>query len=345
MLYQAYQTVADLAAPLQTVTGAAAASCAASLEGASQRRLGRQICAFFEALALVRLRHERPLFGIKTVQLNQKVVGVSEEVLYRMPFCSLLHFRKAVSPRQPRVLLVAPLAGHFASLLRDTVATMLPEHDVYLTDWHNARDIALSHGPFGFDDFVAHLIEFLGRLGPDTHVVAVCQPTVATLAAVALMAEDANPALPRSVTLMAGPNDTRINPTRVDELATSTPLAWFENHVIDVVPLRFEGAMRREYPGFLQVWAFMTMHLDRHVVSLIDCYQHRAWGDTEKAQAIQAFYTDYFSTMDVPAEFYLDTVNMVFQQHCPWHPDGGRPARGPARHSPHGVADRGGRER
>ncbi|MGY2489102.1 polyhydroxyalkanoate depolymerase [Cupriavidus sp. CP313] len=316
MLYQAYQTVADLAAPLQTVAGAAAASCTSSPEGASQRRLAREICAFFEWLALVRLSHERPPFGIDTVQLNHEPVAVSEDALHSTPFCSLLHFKKAVSLRQPRVLLVAPLAGHFASLLRDTVATMLPEHDVYLTDWHNARDIPLSHGPFGFDDFVAHLMEFLERLGPGMHVVAVCQPTVATLATVAMMAEDSNPAVPRSMTLMAGPNDTRINPTRVDELAVSTPLAWFENHVIDVVPLRFDGAMRRVYPGFLQVCAFMSMHLDRHVGSLIDCYQYRARGDTAKAQAIHAFYTDYLATMDVPAEFYLDTVSRVFQQHA-----------------------------
>ncbi len=316
MLYHAYQAVADLMGPLQTTASVAAASCAASPDVAPQRSLAREVCAFYEWLALVHLRHERPAFGIDAVQINHQRVAVSEEVVHSTPFCSLLHFKKAVSLPQPRVLLVAPLAGHFATILRGTVATMLPDHDVYLTDWRNARDVPLSHGPFGFDDFVAQLTGFLERLGPGMHLVAVCQPTVATLAAVALMAEDANPAQPRSMTLMAGPNDTRINPTRVDELAMNTPLAWFENNLIDVVPTRFDGARRRVYPGFLQVCAFMSMHLARHVGSLIDCYEYHVQGDTAKARAIHAFYMDYFATMDVPAEFYLDTVSRVFQQHA-----------------------------
>ncbi len=301
-------------APLQ----AAAASCTALPAGVPEHRLAREICALYEWLALVRLRHERPPFGIHTVQAVQaecQRVAVTEEVVHGTPFCSLLHFKKAVPLRQPRVLLVAPLAGHFATLLRGTVNTMLPDHDVYVTDWHNARDVPLSHGRFGFDDFVGHLMGFLDWLGPGTHVVAVCQPTVATLAAVALMAEDGHPAQPRSMTLMAGPNDTRIQPTKVNELAVSTPLAWFEN-LIDVVPLRFSGAGRRVYPGFLQVAGFMSMNLSRHVDALTDCYQCRVQGEVVKAAAIGAFYADYFATMDLPAEFYLDTVSRVFQQHA-----------------------------
>lgn len=210
--------------------------------------------------------------------------------------------------RQPRVLLVSPLAGHFATLLRGTVATMLPDHDVYITHWHNARDVPMSHGPFGFDDFVGQLMGFLGWLGPGTHVVAVCQPTVATLAAVALMAEVGHPAQPRSMTLMAGPNDTRIQPTKVNELAVSTPLEWFEI-LIDVVPLRFSGAGRRVYHGFLQVAAFMSMNLSRHVDALTDCYQYRVQGKVAKAAAIGAFYADNFATMDLPADFYLLNIN------------------------------------
>lgn len=316
MIYQAYQAVADLVAPLQAAAGAAAASCTASPGGVSGHSLAREACAFYEWLALVRLRHERPPFGIHAVQVERQRVAVSEEVVHRTPFCSLLHFKKEVPLRQPRVLLVAPLAGHFATLLRGTVATMLADHDVYLTDWHNARDVPLSHGPFGFDDFVAQLTGFLGWLGPGTHVVAVCQPTVATLAAVALMAEDGNPAQPRSMTLMAGPIDTRIHPTKVDELAVRTPLAWFESNLIGVVPMRFSGAMRRVYPGFLQVAAFMSMNLARHVDSLTDSYLYRVQGEAAKAEVIRAFYADYFATMDVPAEFYLDTVSKVFQQHA-----------------------------
>ncbi len=282
------------------------------------------------------------------MQVGGEPVAVSEVVVERRtPFCSLLHFRKAAPFDQPRVLLIAPLAGHFATLLRGTVATMLTDHDVYLTDWHNARDVPVSHGPFGFDDFVVLLMDFLGQLGPDVHVVAVCQPTVATLAAVARMAEDGHPATPRSMTLMAGPIDTRVQPTRVDELAVTTPLAWFEQHLIDLVPLRFAGAGRRVYPGYLQVAAFLSMHPARHVGSLLNCYQYLVQGDTAKAEAIRAFYADYFATMDVPAEFYLDTVSKVFQQHA--LPRGqlmvhGR--RGSAGHPAHGIADhRGGKRR
>ncbi|MGH8785604.1 MAG: hypothetical protein ACREYA_11035 [Cupriavidus necator] len=218
MISQAYQAAAELVAPLQAATGALAASCTAP-DGASEYRLARQICALYEWLALARLRHVRPPFDIRTVQVEGAAVAVSEVAERRLPFCSLLHFRKALALSQPRVLLVAPLAGHFASLLRGTVATMLPDHDVYLTDWHNARDVPVSHGPFGFDDFVGLLMDFLDWFGPGAHVVVNCQPTVATLAAIALMAEDGHPAKPRSMTLIAGPNDTRIRPTRVDELA------------------------------------------------------------------------------------------------------------------------------
>lgn len=316
MMYRAYQAYADMVAPFQAAAGAAVASSAAWPALLPRSNLAREISAFFEWLALARLTHQRPPFGIDVVQIDRQAVAVSEEVVHRTPFCSLLHFKKDVQPSQPRVLLVAPLAGHFATLLRGTVATMLGEHDVYITDWHNARDVPLADGPFGFDDFVGHLVRFLELLGPETHVVAVCQPTVATLAAVALMAEDDSPAQPRSMTLIAGPNDTRINPTRVNQWAERTPLEWFENDLIDRVPMRFPGAMRRVYPGFVQLGAFMSMDLRRHVSALLDFYNYRVQGDTSKAEVIRAFYENYFATMDLPAEFYLDTVSRVFQQHA-----------------------------
>ncbi|WP_416047000.1 polyhydroxyalkanoate depolymerase [Cupriavidus basilensis] len=319
MMYHAYQMLADLLAPLHAATDDAAVSCAASPMLASGPAFAREWCTLLQWSSLVRLRHERPPFDIPAVGANGaggERVAVSEEAVHTTPFCSLLHFRRDVVPGQPRVLLIAPLAGHFASLLRAMTATMLADHDVYLTDWHNARDIPLSCGSFGFDDFVAQLISLLDWLGPGTHVVAVCQPTVATLAAVALMSEDRDPALPRSMTLMAGPIDTRVNPTRINELAVRTPLPWFETNLIDTVPARFEGAMRRVYPGFVQVCAFLSMNLDRHIASLIQAYQYKLDGETAKAEAIRAFYTDYFSTMDLPAEFYLDTVSRVFQQHA-----------------------------
>jgi len=232
------------------------------------------------------------------------------------PFATLLHFKKDVQVTQPRVILVAPLSGHFATLLRATVATMLPEHDVYITDWHNARDIALLHGRFGFDDYIEHLIRFLEVIGPPAHVIAVCQPCVAALVAVAVMAQEGNPAQPRSMTLMAGPIDTRVNPTRVNELAQSRPIDWFEQNLLASVPLRYPGAFRRVYPGFVQLAAFMSMNISRHINAHRDLYEDLVHGRHEKAQAIKAFYDEYFAVLDLTAEFYLETVRLVFQEHA-----------------------------
>jgi polyhydroxyalkanoate depolymerase len=214
------------------------------------------------------------------------------------------------------VLLVAPLSGHFATLLRGTVRTMLPEHDVYITDWHNARDIALTHGRFGFDDYIEHLIQFLEKIGPGAHVVAVCQPCVAVLVAVAVMAQTDNFAQPRSMTLMAGPIDTRVNPTKVNGLANSKPIEWFEQNLIASVPWRYPGAFRRVYPGFVQLAAFMSMNIERHMKAHRDLYDNIAKGEHEKAQITRAFYDEYFAVLDLTAEFYLETVRLVFQEHA-----------------------------
>ena len=208
------------------------------------------------------------------------------------------------------------MSGHFATLLRGTAQTLLSEHDVYITDWHNARDVALRHGSFGVDDFISHLIQFLEIIGPGAHIVAVCQPCVAVLAAVALMAEDDHPASPRSMTLMAGPIDTRVSPTEVNRLATSRPIDWFESCLIDIVPPRREGAWRRVYPGFTQLAAFMSMNLDRHIKTQLDLFCHLANGEDAKAAAIRKFYDEYFAVMDLPAEFYLGTVRTIFQEHA-----------------------------
>jgi poly(3-hydroxybutyrate) depolymerase len=240
---------------------------------------------------------------------------VCEEVAHALPFGTLLRFRKDVGQAQPRVLVVAPLSGHFATLLRATVRTMLPEFDVYITDWHNARDVPVAHGAFGFDDYIAHLIAFLEAMGP-AHVVAVCQPCVAALAAAAIMAEDANPATPRSLTLMAGPIDTRINPTKVNELANSKPISWFEQNLISRVPFRYGGAFRRVYPGFVQLAAFMSMNVDRHLKAHRDLYDHLVKGDQASAKATKDFYDEYFAVLDLTAEFYLETVRLVFQEHA-----------------------------
>ena len=231
------------------------------------------------------------------------------------PFATLLHFKKDIATEFPRVLLVAPMSGHFATLLRATVRTMLPEHDVYITDWHNARDVAVKDGSFGIDDYADHLIRFMEKIGPGGHIVAVCQPCVPVLAAVAIMAEAGNPAQPRSMTLMAGPVDARVSPTAVNKLATSHSMAWFEDNVIATVPGRYAGANRRVYPGFLQLIGFVSMNWERHAKAHWDMYGDLASGKDEDAHAIAAFYDEYFAVADLPAEFYLQTVKSIFQDY------------------------------
>jgi poly(3-hydroxybutyrate) depolymerase len=316
MLYLGFQACCDLAAPLRALSNSAAAALSQPLSGALRNGLPRTLAAACEVIARAGLRHRRPDFGIDRVDIGGERVAVRETAMHRTPFCTLLHFEKDRLAPQPPVLLVAPLSGHFATLLRGTVETLLPDHDVFITDWHNARDVGLQHGGFGFDDFVDHLITFLEVLGPGTHVVGVCQPCVAVLAAVAIMAEDAHPAQPPSMTLMAGPIDTRINPTEVNRLATGRPIGWFERNLIDTVPARYAGAWRRVYPGFAQLAAFMCLNLDRHVKAQLDLLCHLANGEQEKAGTIKKFYDEYLAVMDLPAEFYLETVQTVFQEYA-----------------------------
>jgi poly(3-hydroxybutyrate) depolymerase len=268
-----------------------------------------------EVLSRLRLTHTRPAYGIDSVKVGEREIAVAEHAVLTMPFGTLLHFQKQepTTEPQPKVLLVAPLSGHFATLLRETARTLLQDHDVYITDWHNARDVSLHHGPFGLDDYIDHMIRFTQTIGPGTHVIAVCQPCVAALAATAIMAEDDDPAQPRSLTLMAGPVDCRVNPTEVNKLAVSKPIDWFEKNLISHVPLPHKGYMRRVYPGFVQLSAFLSMNLDRHKQSFKDLYQHLVNGDLEKANVIRVFYDEYLAVNDLPAEFYLETVEKVFQ--------------------------------
>lgn len=313
MLYTAYQTQSDLMSPFRLL---AQGGSAALWFGNSQGGVFRKLSAAMEVFSRMRLTHSRPAYGITSVKVDELDMPVIEESALTLPFGTLLHFKKTLPadmPEQPRVLLVAPLSGHFATLLRETLRTLLQDHDVYITDWHNARDVALRHGPFGLDDYIDHMIRFTETIGPGTHVVAVCQPCVAALAATAIMAEDDNPAQPRSLTLMAGPVDCRINPTEVNKLATTKPIDWFEKNLISHVPLPHAGYMRRVYPGFVQVSAFMNMNLDRHQQSFKDMYQHLVDGDIEKANIIKVFYDEYLAVNDLPAEFYLETVEKVFQ--------------------------------
>jgi poly(3-hydroxybutyrate) depolymerase len=272
-----------------------------------------KLSAACEVLARLRLTHSRPAYNLDVVQVAGEPVAVTEHKVCELPFGTLLHFRKALATPMPRVLLVAPLSGPFATLLRETARTLLADHDVYITDWHNARDVPLSQGEFGLDHYTSYLIKFLEVLGPCTHMIAVCQPCVAALAATALMAEDDNPAQPRSLTLMAGPVDCRINPTGVNELANSKPIEWFEKNLISPVPWPHKGMMRQVYPGFLQLTAFLCMNLERHKKSFEDLYRHVREGEFDKAQIIRAFYDEYLAVNDLPASFYLQTVAKVFQ--------------------------------
>ena len=315
MIYQLYQAQADLLQSIRLVARYGAGLARIMETGAATPPLLHQVRASCTLLADAGLSHHRPSFRIDQLGLDNRLVGVTEEVADDAPFGTLLHFRKDAAVVQPRVLLVAPMSGHFATLLRNTVEVMLPEHDMYITDWKNARDVPLSHGCFGLDDFTAYIIRFLEAMGPGAHVVAVCQPAVAALAAVALMAEAANPAQPRSMTLMAGPIDTRANPTKVNELATSRPISWFAKNLIATVPWGFPGARRRVYPGFLQLAAFISMNLDRHVTAHLAQFRNLVGGDESNAEAHRKFYDEYGAVMDLPAEFYLETVQRVFQEH------------------------------
>ncbi|MFN3349161.1 polyhydroxyalkanoate depolymerase [Pseudorhodoplanes sp.] len=313
MLYQVYQASTDMMVPVRALAGFALSAhrAAPHLNGDAIRNL----TAAYELISRARLTHTRPDYGIRSVAVGNREVEVTEEIVHTTPFGTLLRFRKDIDMAQPRVLLVAPLSGHFATLLRATVRTMLPEHDVYITDWHNARDIPTSAGRFGFDDYVTHLIDFLEKIGPGAHMIAVCQPCVAALVAAAVMAEDDHPAQPHSMTLMAGPIDTRVNPTKVNELAKSKPMSWFEKNLIARVPFRYDGAFRRVYPGFVQLAAFMSMNIDRHTKAHRDLYDNLVKGELEKAKATKDFYDEYFAVLDLTAEFYIETVRIVFQEH------------------------------
>jgi poly(3-hydroxybutyrate) depolymerase len=316
VIYQNFQAYSDIAGPVRAIADIAAGALGQSMPGLSRNAFQRAIAGLCQLVARAGLSHRRPAFGIDSVNIHDRTIAVRETGVHLTPFCTLIHLEKDLAVSQPRVLLVAPMSGHFATLLRGTARTLLVDHDVYITDWHNARDVGLQHGSFDFDDFIEHLITFLQVLGPGAHVVGVCQPCVAVLATAAIMAEEGDPAQPRSMTLMAGPIDTRVNPTEVNRLATSRPIEWFERHLIGIVPLRYRGALRRVYPGFVQLAAFMSMNLDRHIKAQIDLFCHLANGDDEKAEAIQAFYDEYCAVMDLPAEFYLQTVRTVFQEHA-----------------------------
>ncbi|MDE8651226.1 polyhydroxyalkanoate depolymerase [Novosphingobium album (ex Liu et al. 2023)] len=315
MLYQAYQAYCDMLAPARFAARTATRWRDAALAGATDRPLARRLFALCEVFEAAAITHHRPDFAIDEVLSGNRMVKVREEAALRLPFGDLLHFAKDdVATPQPRVLVVAPLSGHFATLLRNTVETLLHDHDVYITDWRNARDVPLSAGRFDLEDYTDYVIRFLRELGPGAHVLAVCQPCVPVLAAVAVMAQDHDPCQPRSMSLLGGPIDTRESPTVVNTLATEKPLAWFEDNLIHHVPLRYAGAGRQVYPGFVQLSAFMSMNLGRHFGQFRQLYQHLADLEEEEAAKIEDFYEEYLAVLDLTAEFYIDTIDKVFQR-------------------------------
>ncbi len=314
MLYQAYEmrrTALDLfgqALDLHTET--------LKKVPALDRHYGvRAALASARVLHALQLTHERPDFGVHTVMSGGVDVDVREHVVTRTPFASLVRFEKAdgSSRAQPKVLIVPGLAGHFATLVRATVSTMLADHDVYVADWHNARDVPVEAGPFGLDDYIAHLIEFLREIGPGVHLMAVCQPAVACLAAASLMAEDEDPAQPSSLILLAGPVDTRINPSRVSRFAQRQPISVLKRTMLHPVPARFPGAGRRVYPGFVQVSGFMGIDPRRHLAAFRELFSDLRRGRVEAAQKTLDFYAEYFAVLDIAGEFYLETAQRVFQ--------------------------------
>lgn len=313
MLYQAYQFQDDLLAPMRDMARRLQLMSSALFFGAGTE-MGRHAAAALELMSRFKITHERPEFEITSVTIGNRDVPISVETTLDLPFGRLLHFVADVDTPRPRVLVVAPLSGHFATLLRGTVQTLLKDHDVYVTDWANARDVSTSAGRFGMDDYVDYVIHFLEEIGPRGHILAVCQPCVQALVAVAVMSEAKNPATPRTMTLMAGPVDTRESPTKVNELAVSKPLSWFKSELITGVPMGFPGSGRRVYPGFLQLVAFMSMNMERHVEAHRKLYRHLAKGETAEADKIKHFYDEYFAVLDMTEEFYIETIDRVFQR-------------------------------
>ena len=320
MKYHSYELAHTLLAPTRELSKLLINFYTHPLNPFAHTQLGRSIAAWCEVFESVTRRYGKPAWGLTQTSVVGQPVPLREEVVYSTPFCDLLHFdrdEKVVGKRyDPKVLLVAPMSGHYATLLRGTVEAMTREHNLYITDWRDARNIPAMMGKFDLDDFIDHIIDFIRYIGTNTHVIAVCQPSVPVLAAAAVMAARNDPCRPASVTLMGGPIDTRRNPTKVNEHAQSKSIDWFERNVIELVPWPNAGFLRRVYPGFIQLTGFMTMNLDRHLEAHKSLYENLVKGDCDSVQQHHTFYEEYLAVMDLPAEFYLQTVKTVFQDHA-----------------------------
>ncbi len=315
-LYSLHEMQSVGMTPLRMMANATKHVYSNPLSPISYTDFGRHMVAAGELMERITKKYPKPEFGIKHVKMGNQKVDVEVEVAMEKSFCRLLHFKKQTDKEQAKLLIVAPMSGHHATLLRGTVQALLPYHDVYITDWTDAREVSLGAGPFDLHSYIDYLIEFIHHLGKGAHTMAVCQPSVPLFAAVALMSEAKDPCTPKTMTLMGGPIDTRKAPTQVNTFAKERSLNWFETHVITRVPFNYPGFMRRVYPGFLQLSGFMSMNLDRHIDAHIKHFQHLVEGDGDSAAAHRKFYNEYLAVADLPAEFYLQTIVEVFKHHA-----------------------------
>ena len=320
MLYQLHEMNRTLLSPLIQWAEASSKLFTSPVSLLAHSPFSQRIAAGYELMFRLGKQYEKPEFGITTTEVDDISVDITEEIVINKPFCSLRHFRKDLSGttlskvKHPKVLLVAPLSGHHATLLRDTVRGLLPNHDVYITDWTDARMVPLDKGAFHLHDYIYYVQDFIRHLSPDLHVISVCQPTVPVLAAISLMASDGEATMPKSMVMMGGPIDPRKSPTQVNDLATDKPFSWFENTVIYSVPSNHPGVGRKVYPGFLQHAGFVAMNPRRHAESHWEFYLHLRRGDNESAEEHRKFYDEYNAVLDMPAEYYLETIQTVFQE-------------------------------
>jgi len=320
MLYQLHEMKRAFLTPMTHWAEASSKLFSNPISPLAHMPFSQRIAAGYELMFRLGKNYEKPQFNIKSTIINDQTVGIVEEIELKKSFCNLIHFKKELSDAaikklaQPKVLLVAPLSGHYATLLRDTVRGLLTQHDVYITDWTDARMVPVEEGAFHLHDYVYYVQDFIRHLAPDLHVISVCQPTVPVLAAISLMATDNDPKLPKTMTMMGGPIDPRKSPTQVNNLAVEKPFSWFENNVIYSVPPSFPGHGRKVYPGFLQHTGFVAMNPKRHAQSHWDFYQHLIKGDDNPAEEHRKFYDEYNAVLDMPADYYLDTIKLVFQE-------------------------------
>lgn len=318
-LYYMYEAAFMAMAPARAMADASRLFYTNPANPLSHTPMGRTMAASAQMFERATRRYGKPSFDLPITVVDGREVSVVERVVWSKPFCNLLHFDRALNPSapaQPKVLIVAPMSGHYATLLRGTVEAFLPTHEVFITDWIDARLVPLTEGGFDLDDYVDYVIEMLELLGPDVHVMAVCQPSVPVAAAIALMEAKDSPSVPLSMTLMGGPIDTRKSPTAVNKLAEERGMDWFKKNCIFKVPFPNPGFFRDVYPGFLQLSGFMAMNIDRHMNAHWEMFSHLVHRDGDSAEKQKDFYDEYLAVMDLTAEFYLQTVDTVFVRHA-----------------------------